>query len=533
MRKAERWPMALLVGILSVLAGGRAALAAPCKTDPTVLCPLEYHGGPILEKFKIYPLYYGVWTQAEIDEWQAYIVTVAAYMSGAAAPPFTQPMMKQYGVDQVTVAAPKRASPNAAPGAKPTALYPSGPILSREFLLQVIADNQASKKLPDFGPNTLILVLPGDGFTVSGTGSACGEGGGCHPSESITQFWAVVPKSQKTGVIAHEIFEASTDPVKATAEGWDEAVDGCSGIIYPFAGIDTFSIPPATDNTNGGACSTTGYTSLDEKQDYEVTSEQFLTDYNLFHFQGWRLYILQSYTLANGDVRYNAVWRPGPLDFTLSAESLMRNETHDQFVAANKTASAEGWKLYILQSYVLADGEVRYNAVWRRGTLNEKVLIGITSEQFLADYYKFHFQGWRLYILQSYVLANGDVRYNAVWRPGPLDEAVSTESLLPNATRDQFLAKNAAVSAQGGWNLYILQSYVLADGEKRYNAVWRGGTTYEHRAVYGSTYSDYRAKYDKLFPEGWRLYILNAYVLPSGGVRYDAVWRLGTIDRPL
>ena len=72
----------------------------------------------------------------------------------------------------------------------------------------------------------------------------------------------------------------------------------------------------------------------------------------------------------------------------------------------------------------------------------------------------------------------------------------------------------------------------MPGGQVLYNAVWRPGT-HDEKAVYGWTYADYRAQYDKIYPDGWRLYILNAYVLPTGEVRYDAVWRLGTIDRPL
>jgi hypothetical protein len=62
--------------------------------------------------------------------------------------------------------------------------------------------------------------------------------------------------------------------------------------------------------------------------------------------------------------------------------------------------------------------------------------------------------------------------------------------------------------------------------------VWRPGTHAETQ-VYDWTYPDYRTEYNTLFLEGWRLYILNAYVLPGDKVRYDAVWKKGTIDRPL
>ena len=89
MRKVEGLSVAFLIGILSVLAGGSPVRAAICPgpKGSTIKCgPLEYHGGPFLEKFEIYPLYYGTWTDAQIDAQQAYVVSLAAYMSGKNAP---------------------------------------------------------------------------------------------------------------------------------------------------------------------------------------------------------------------------------------------------------------------------------------------------------------------------------------------------------------------------------------------------------------------------------------------------------------
>jgi hypothetical protein len=51
--------------------------------------------------------------------------------------------------------------------------------------------------------------------------------------------------------------------------------------------------------------------------------------------------------------------------------------------------------------------------------------------------------------------------------------------------------------------------------------------------VYDNTYEQYRAEYNKLWTEGLRLYSLTTYVLPGNNVRYDAVFRTGTFDRPL
>ncbi len=507
MRKVARLSAAFLMGIMSVLTG---------RADSPV--PLQYHGGPFLETFEIYPLYYGIWTGSEIDTRQDYLVNLAAYMSGKNAPAFEQPAMKQYGVDQVTVAAAKTASPDAKPGSQP---------LSRDEVLNIIEANQDNGKLPAFGSHRLIVLFPGLGFSVSGEGGACPEtSGACHGSESTSAFWAVVPLGQELLVVAHEIFEASADPGIGTFKGWDEAVDQCenSPNKVTLSSFGNMRISPVTDNTNGGACSTTGYTSLAELQDYGVTNAQFVNDNHTNYAQGLRLYILQAYVLDNGsqfgELRYNAVWRPGN-----QTEQTLIGVNHDQFVNGYNTLYAQGWRLYTFQSYVLANGTVSYNAVLRAGDVPEQAILGKTYSEFLTDYSTLTSQGWRLYILQTYVKANGELLYNEVWRPGDLSENGSQQATYATI-------ESVYDTLSQGWRLYILQSYVKAGGEVLYNAVWRPGTHAE-TAVYGRTYSEFRTKYDDLFPKGWRLYILNTYVLPGGDVRYDAVWREGTIDRPL
>jgi len=249
-----------------------------------------------------------------------------------------------------------------------------------------------------------------------------------------------------------------------------------------------------------------------------------VNDNHTNYAQGLRLYILQAYVLDNGsqfgELRYNAVWRPGN-----QTEQTLIGVNHDQFVNGYNTLYAQGWRLYTFQSYVLANGTVSYNAVLRAGDVPEQAILGKTYSEFLTDYSTLTSQGWRLYILQTYVKANGELLYNEVWRPGDLSENGSQQATYATI-------ESVYDTLSQGWRLYILQSYVKAGGEVLYNAVWRPGTHAE-TAVYGRTYSEFRTKYDDLFPKGWRLYILNTYVLPGGDVRYDAVWREGTIDRPL
>src|ERR1035438_10024107 len=365
MRKIASLSAAFLIGILSVL--------APRLGWATT--PIQDHGGPFLQTFEIYPLYYGNWAESDITTQQTYVANLAAYMSGVGAPSGEQPMMKQYGVNQVTVAAAATASPAAKPQ-----------VLSSNALLKIIHANQKSGNLPAFGPNTLIVVFPAHGFSVNG----CDGCGGYHSSQSTSAFWAVVPEDQEQVVIAHEIFESSADPAVNTFQGWDEAIDQCDSAspIYLSFG----PIPPATDNTNGGDCSTSGYTSLDELQVYGWTYADYRAKYNKLFPEGWRLYSLQSYVLSNGDVRYNAVWRPAGN----TAEEQLYGVTYAQYRSTYNSLFPEGWRLYILQSYLLPDGDVLYNAVFRPGDSGETQVYGWTLSDYQTEYAKLWAEGWRL-----------------------------------------------------------------------------------------------------------------------------------------
>src|ERR1022692_3846784 len=140
MRRVAGLSVAVMIGFLGVLT---------CR-PAWATTPLQYHGGPFLENFTIYPLYYGGWSQTDLTTQQTYVVNLDAYMSGVNAPGSEQPVMRQYGVNQWAVAAAATASPTATPT-----------VLSRKALVNIIHTNQTSGNLPPFGPNTLIVIFSG------------------------------------------------------------------------------------------------------------------------------------------------------------------------------------------------------------------------------------------------------------------------------------------------------------------------------------------------------------------------------------
>ncbi|MEM9091841.1 MAG: hypothetical protein AAGC93_24275, partial [Cyanobacteria bacterium P01_F01_bin.53] len=73
-----------------------------------------------------------------------------------------------------------------------------------------------------------------------------------------------------------------------------------------------------------------------------------------------------------------------------------------------------------------------------------------------------------------------------------------------------------------GWRLRILNTYVI-HGQIRYTAVWVESTRDEIQ-VYGWKEKDFLSRNDELWEKGWRISILQIYVV-NGQVLYNAIWR--------
>lgn len=261
MRKVTALSAARMFGFLLLLASGQTVWAHK---------PLKYHGGPVLETFKIYPLYWGHWSQKDKDAQQAYLRHLAAYMSGDNAPQGQEPVLKQYRVKKVTVGEERTAEPDQS--CTPVMLnHPTcemtrdqlagprgGPLLKSSIIRQ--AQLRKNDPLPAFGLHTLIVVFLPHHYALTGCGKG-GCGGAFHSSESASEFWAVVPQDNSLATIAHEVFEAAANPADDNSQGWDEVVDPCDN--KPFITLKDFGniqIPQVADNAQGGACNSTGYT---------------------------------------------------------------------------------------------------------------------------------------------------------------------------------------------------------------------------------------------------------------------------------
>ncbi len=107
------------------------------------------------------------------------------------------------------------------------------------------------------------------------------------------------------------------------------------------------------------------------------------------------------------------------------------------------------------------------------------------------------------------------IRYTAAW-----SKSQAREVQIYDAAYATYRAKYDELWPQG-WRLHAL-SIVAVAGVPRYTAVWRPGSGGELQ-IYDATYTQYRAKYDELWPQGWRLKLLSTYGL-GGQIRYTAAF---------
>jgi hypothetical protein len=111
------------------------------------------------------------------------------------------------------------------------------------------------------------------------------------------------------------------------------------------------------------------------------------------------------------------------------------------------------------------------------------------------------------------------VRYTAAWTQNTTGEYQIYD--VPYAT---YRARYDELWPQG-WRLHSL-SITVVSGVPLYTAVWRPGSGGEYQ-IYDATYAQYRARYDELWPQGWRLKLLSRYAI-GGQIRYTAAWVPGT-----
>ncbi|RUS27947.1 hypothetical protein BC938DRAFT_482536 [Jimgerdemannia flammicorona] len=220
------------------------------------------------------------------------------------------------------------------------------------------------------------------------------------------------------------------------------------------------------------------------------------------------------------------MWTDSPTTIRLTTEfvrydvNVEETSVYDKpfhaFLVQFNELSHKGWGLHVLRARV-SGTNVLYTGVWRRTQIPEETVFGLEWPAFWAQFTKLWWEGWRLEILTQYVL-NDKVYFSAVWRK-PM---ISVDEVRVFGWKfNNFKAKYDAIRPQN-WRLHILDTYVVND-EVFYSAVWRRSDATEIQ-VYSVNLETYTAKYTALWPLGYQLHIINQNIV-KGVSLYTAVWR--------
>ena len=237
-----------------------------------------------------------------------------------------------------------------------------------------------------------------------------------------------------------------------------------------------------------------------ELQMYGVSYEKYRAKYDSIWNEGWRLAMLEA-VAVDDHARYTAVWRR-----TGGAEFQLYGATRAEFEAENQTQELKGWRLDLLTSYV-ADGQARYTGVWRPSNETRPLLLGESRSQFDAKDKRQREHGFGLHRLSTHT-HNGETRYSALWRLSNEQEGPPfidrTEASYQREYKSRF---------QFGFRLKLL-SITFVNGEPKYSGTWvKHANPVDEERWHGVSYGDLRARYDVLWQKGWRLKLLEPYVL--------------------
>jgi hypothetical protein len=220
----------------SALAVGGVSAPAPLTPRSASSTPTTFAtrgSGPIIASAKLYAIYWGDFTSAQITANQTYLAGLASYVSGAGASPYNEPTVAQYG----TLAA--RVIGSFTDTTLPTSSIGGSDVLSH------IQSLQSSNMIPAADPNTLFMLFT-HGITFNdGYGAATGY---CaYHSNSGNLIFSLDPYPEATGTgltcglggwngltevavwqaqTSHELQEAVTDPKPHS--GWTEVGDDCN-----------------------------------------------------------------------------------------------------------------------------------------------------------------------------------------------------------------------------------------------------------------------------------------------------------------
>jgi len=140
-----------------------------------------------------------------------------------------------------------------------------------------------------------------------------------------------------------------------------------------------------------------------------LTSSQYQNAFNTYTGQGYRLVHISGYSV-NNQSRFAAIWekKSGP------AWVAKHGLTSSQYQSAFNTYTGQGYRLVLVNGYTVSN-RIRYVAIWEKKSGPAwAARHGMTGSAYQGEFSNFYYQGFRLKSVSGYSRL-GRARYAAIW----------------------------------------------------------------------------------------------------------------------
>lgn len=192
-------------------------------------------------------------------------------------------------------------------------------------------------------------------------------------------------------------------------------------------------------------------------------------------------------------------------------------QSESAFISKWNQLSAQGSRISDVEAYLNASGDLRYSSVWEPASGGHYLYVGIDLSTLNGHWNTLSPQGFRITSLSSYRNLDGERRYTVVFRPGTGAHLLSFQQ-----TQSQLISTWNTQSGNG-LRISVLETYLDDAGVRRYDTVWRPGTS-GHAFWLGMSNSGFTAKVSEMAQAGLRPTTVESYQTTSGAKRYDALF---------
>src|SRR6266700_1509113 len=227
------------------------------------------------------------------------------------------------------------------------------------------------------------------------------------------------------------------------------------------------------------------------------------------HFEGHRHAAI--YALEEQE-RYAAIWAKDNGPVFIARHGMTSQQYQQEF----NTHVAQGFRLTLVNGYSIGNHE-RYAAIWEKD--NGPAFIarhGMTSQQYQQEFNTHVGQGFRLKLVSGFGVAGQD-HYAAIWVKDNGPAFVARHGMTSQQYQQEF---NTHVGQ--GFRLTLVSGYAVA-GEDRYAAIWEKDNGPAFVARHGMTSQEYQQEFDTHVAQGFRLKLVSGYSV-GGQDRYAAIW---------